>query len=93
MKKKKRQLVGGILLMVLGLGVCAGSVAFRYFERGGLGPFNAGHKIVNRHGMNGNYGFNKAPNFGNRKQNNQNQNNKNGSQTPTPPSDQNQAPK
>lgn len=93
--KKKRQLVGGILLMVLGLGVCAGSVAFRYLERGGLGAFHAGNNIVNRRGMNGNYGFsnprqkgfNLNPNSGNR-----NQKNQNGNQTPIPPSAQNQVP-
>ncbi|HVJ47595.1 hypothetical protein [Desulfitobacterium sp.] len=96
-KKKKRQLVGGILLMVLGLGVSVGSVAFRYVERGGLGAFHAGSSIVNRHGINGNYGFqnprqkgfNQSPNFRNR---NQNQNNQNETQTPNPPATQNQAP-
>lgn len=59
--KKKRQLIGGILLMILGLGICGGSMALRFFERSGYGPFNVGHKIVSRHGMNG--GFNQNPNF------------------------------
>lgn len=58
--KKKRQLVGGILLMILGLGICGGSMALRYFERGGYGPYNIGHKMFNHYGMNG--GFNQNPN-------------------------------
>ncbi|AHF08672.1 hypothetical protein [Desulfitobacterium metallireducens] len=90
MKKKKKQLVGGILLMVLGLGVCAGSVAFRYVEHGGMGAF-AGHRITNRQGMNGNYGFrnpqqrgfNQNPNFNNKNKNN-NQNQAPAPSTPTP---------
>lgn len=78
MKKKKSQLVGGILLMILGLGVFAGSTALHFFGRSGFGPFNSGHKIVNRHGMNGNFGFN----FQNPNRNN----NQFKRQTPTPPS-------
>lgn len=71
--------------MILGLSVCAGSAAFRYLERGGLGAFHSGNNSVIRHGMKGN--FNPNPNFGNR-----NQKNQNGNQAPTPPSAQNQVP-
>ena len=96
--KKKSQLVGGILLMILGLGVSAGSVAFRYFEHGGMGPFNMGHKIVSRYGMNGNYGFrnpqqrgfNINPNFQNPKR--IPNRNRNANQAPTSPSSPNQTP-
>lgn len=87
--KKKSQLVGGILLIILGLGISAGSVALRHFERNGYGPFRAGNNIINRH-MQGNDSF-RGPNFKNRIPRNQNQN-QNQSPSPVPPSSSNQAP-
>lgn len=85
--KKKRQLIGGILLMILGLGICGGSMALRFFERSGYGPFNVGHKIVNRHGMNG--GFNQIPKFKNQNPQSQNDNGSANNST-TPNQSQNQ---
>jgi hypothetical protein len=77
--------VGGILLMILGLGICTGSVALRCFNRGGYSPFHAGNNIVNRH-MRGNDSF-RGPNFKNRIPQKQNQD-----PSSVPPSSSNQAP-
>lgn len=55
--KKKSKLIGGILLMILGLGVTAGSTALRIFDHHGMGPFHHGSGIINRYSPNQNYNF------------------------------------
>ncbi|KGP74961.1 hypothetical protein JT05_13290 [Desulfosporosinus sp. Tol-M] len=59
---KKSKLIGGILLMILGVGISIGSVVFHCYNHGQYGMINQGHKIVNRHGMMGGYGFRAKPN-------------------------------
>ncbi|RNC29051.1 MAG: hypothetical protein AWM53_00971 [Candidatus Dichloromethanomonas elyunquensis] len=42
---KKSKLVAGILLMVLGVGVAAGSIVCRHY---GFSPMNYGHKMITK---------------------------------------------
>ncbi len=53
---KKNQLIIGIVLMVLGIGVSVGSVFLHFDQR-----LNARHRIANSQGIRGGYGF-RAPN-------------------------------
>jgi len=81
---KKSKLIIGILLMILGIGVSIGSIVLRHHENGRYGMMNPGHKMVNRHGMMGGYGYRGFQNRPFNVRPNQNQG-QNINPTPTPP--------
>jgi hypothetical protein len=83
---KKSKLIAGILLMILGIGISIGSVVFHY-KHGQYGMINQGHKIVNRQGMMGGFGFKAKPNQNKNKNQNQGQGQ---NPTPSPQPNQNQ---